>query len=171
LAQSCKTPAPQVGKLRALFHRSCVMNPSQFAALALAVALLSPLGAAAHEPGRAAAAESAFDESRRCRGPADARVFARTRPGGIITEDDFKSFVDARVTPRFPDGLTLLSGTGQFRDAGGATLVEGAKLLILLYPRRDAEANGKIEAIRADYKEQFQQQSVLRADDTNCVSF
>jgi hypothetical protein len=114
-----------------------------------------------------------------CRGSlAQAEAFARTelffglsRPGGVVTEAEFKAFVDIYVTPRFPDGLTLLTGIGQFRDAGGTILVEGSKLLILLYPRRDRDADAKIEQIRSDYKRAFQQQSVLRADDASCVSF
>jgi hypothetical protein len=110
--------------------------------------------------------------------PEGADAFARTelffglsRPGGVITEEEFRIFVDARVTPRFPDGLTVLSGTGQFRDASGVILVEGAKVLTLLVPRRDKQASAKIEAIRSDYKRQFQQESVLRADAASCVSF
>jgi hypothetical protein len=38
--------------------------------------------------------------------------FGLSRPGGRITERQFERFVDAEVTPRFPDGLTLLSGRG-----------------------------------------------------------
>ena len=113
-----------------------------------------------------------------CSGLAGAEAFARTelffglsRPGGVVPEQDFKGFVDAYVTPRFPEGLTLISGVGQFRDASGTTIVEGSKLLILLYPRRDRDADRKIEQIRSDYKRAFQQQSVLRSDDASCVSF
>jgi Protein of unknown function (DUF3574) len=97
--------------------------------------------------------------------------FGLSRPGGVVSEAEFKAFVDARVTPRFPGGLTLLSGVGQFREASQAITVEGSKLLILLYPKQDAEANRKIEQIRSDYKQTFQQQSVLRADEASCVSF
>lgn len=114
----------------------------------------------------------------RCRSGFGAESFVRTelffglsRPGGVISEAEFKTFVDSRITPRFPDGLTLLSGSGQFRGASQTIIVEGSKLLILLYPRQDAEANRKIEQIRSDYKQTFQQQSVLRADETSCVSF
>jgi hypothetical protein len=114
----------------------------------------------------------------RCRSGFGAESFFRTelffgqsRPGGVVSEAEFKAFVDARVTPRFPNGLTLLSGVGQFREASQAITVESSKLLILLYPRQDAEANRKIEQIRSDYKQTFQQQSVLRADEASCVSF
>jgi Protein of unknown function (DUF3574) len=97
--------------------------------------------------------------------------FGLSRPGGVVSEAEFKAFVDARVTPRFPDGLTLISGVGQFREANQAITVEGSKLLILLYPKQDADANRKIEQIRSDYKQTFQQQSVLRADEASCASF
>ena len=97
--------------------------------------------------------------------------FGRTRPGGVVTEAQFRSFVDEQVTPRFPDGLTLLTGIGQFRDSSGATAIEGANVLILLYPHGDARADRQIDAIRADYRQRFEQQSVLRADSVSCVSF
>jgi hypothetical protein len=111
-----------------------------------------------------------------CKGGAQAFVrtdlfFGRARPGGVVTEAQFKAFVDVDVTPRFPDGLTLLAGIGQFRDTHGATQVEGANVLILLYPRDDAHADRKIDAIRSDYRRRFEQHSVLRADSVSCVSF
>lgn len=111
-----------------------------------------------------------------CKPPA--RAFARTdlffgraRPGGVVNEAQFQAFVDAEVAPRFPDGLTLLAGLGQFRDGTGATVAEGANVLIVLYPRRDAQADRKIDAIRQHYRQHFEQQSVLRADSVSCVSF
>jgi hypothetical protein len=111
-----------------------------------------------------------------CKDPAQAFArtdlfFGRARPGGVVSEAQFQAFVDGAVTPRFPDGLTLLAGIGQFRDRGGATVVEGANVLILLYPLRDAQADRKIDAIRSDYRQRFEQQSVLRADSVSCVSF
>jgi Protein of unknown function (DUF3574) len=153
-------------------------------AAALMVLAITPAPAARAQPAERTVqprvdAHAADTHGRlRCPGLADAEAFARSelffglsRPGGVVTEQDFKGFVDAYVTPRFPEGLTLISGVGQFRDASGTTIVEGSKLLILLYPRRDRDADGKIEQIRSDYKRAFQQQSVLRSDDASCVSF
>ena len=127
---------------------------------ALALAAGSPLAAG---PGTCRDGTQAFTRTD--------LFFGRARPGGEVTEAQFKAFVDEQVTPRFPDGLTLLAGIGQFRDASGATRVEGANLLILLYPQRDARADRKIDAIRRDYRQRFDQQSVLRADSLSCVSF
>jgi hypothetical protein len=98
-----------------------------------------------------------------CRQPAQAFArtdlfFGRARPGGVVTEAQFQAFVDAEVTPRFPDGLTLLAGLGHFRDRAGVAVVEGANVLIVLYPQRDAQADRKIDAIRRHYRERFEQQ-------------
>lgn len=97
--------------------------------------------------------------------------FGLSRPGAVIADAEFKAFVDDRVTPRFPDGLTLLAGNGRFRDAGGTIVAEEARLLILLTPRDGTLLDEKVEAIRSDYRQAFQQQSVLRADSPACVSF
>jgi Protein of unknown function (DUF3574) len=149
------------------------------AALMLSFAAAFVPAAQAETGARAASPERVTDAPPlRCRGLAEAEVFARTelffglsRPGGVVTEAEFQAFVDAYVTPRFPDGLTVLTGAGQFRDSSGTIVVEGSKLLVLLVPRRDREADRKIEQIRSDYKRAFQQQSVLRSDDLSCVSF
>src|SRR5262245_48090440 len=79
--------------------------------------------------------------------------FGLSRPGGIGSEDEFRAFIDAQVTPRFPDGLTLLAGSGQYRDARGVLHVEGAKLLILLVAPSDAQLDSKIDAIRDAYRQ------------------
>jgi hypothetical protein len=36
-----------------------------------------------------------------------------------IGEEEWAAFVAAEITPRFPDGLTILTGYGQWRDATG----------------------------------------------------
>lgn len=97
--------------------------------------------------------------------------FGRNRPGGEVSEAEFQHFLEVEVTKRFPDGLTLLDGLGQFQDSAGTIQKEKSKLLILLYPLSDRGAERKIEDIRSAYKGQFQQESVLRADSLDRVSF
>jgi Protein of unknown function (DUF3574) len=92
----------------------------------------------------------------------------------VVTEAEFQRFLDLEITPRFPDGLTLLTALGQFRGSSGVIQRERSMLLILLYPRVTARSSSvKIEEIRAAYVCQFNQQSVLRADERlpECVSF
>jgi Protein of unknown function (DUF3574) len=89
--------------------------------------------------------------------------------GSSVTEAEFRSFVDEFVTPRFPDGLTLLTGYGQFKGASGKIVRERSFVLVL--PYQSQGANAKLEAIRSEYKRAFHQESVLRVDDTTRVSF
>lgn len=97
--------------------------------------------------------------------------FGLSKPDGSqVTEAEFQNFVDTVVTPLFPDGLTLLSGAGQFQGSSGEVIQEGSKLLILLYTF-DQESSAEVEQIRQEYKDAFQQQSVLRVDEPSCVSF
>ena len=75
------------------------------------------------------------------------------------------------MTPRFPDGFTVLEGHGQFRDRHGTIVREDARIIVLLYDPEDRAAGARIEAIRAAYAQAFRQESVLRADGTACVWF
>ncbi|MBA3617363.1 MAG: DUF3574 domain-containing protein [Rubrobacteraceae bacterium] len=98
--------------------------------------------------------------------------FGSEKPDGTeVTEAEFEQFVDEEVTPSFPDSLTILTGEGQFRGADGVIVEERSFVLILLYPPSDKKANGEIEEVREDYKSEFQQESVLRADSRDRVSF
>jgi hypothetical protein len=54
--------------------------------------------------------------------------------GAPVTEADFQGFLDATITPAFPDGLTLLKGLGQFRGSDNVLIEETSFLVILLYP-------------------------------------
>jgi Protein of unknown function (DUF3574) len=115
----------------------------------------------------------------RCKTLGPGELFARTElyfglskaDGSIISDADFGKFIDQEVTPRFPDGLTLISGLGQFKNAAGVIIREPSRLLILFYPLGDRENNKKLEAIRSAYKSTFQQESVLRTDAQTCVAF
>lgn len=119
---------------------------------------------------------AAFDP--RTHRPAAREIWSRTelyfgseRPGGEVTDAEFTDFMDREITPRFPDGLTLLAGYGQFLNSTGALIKERSKVLILLYPVNMREANKNIQEIREKYKAMFQQESVLRVDGYAVVSF
>lgn len=97
--------------------------------------------------------------------------FGLSRPdGSMVDKDEFQDFIDREVTPRFPDGLTVLTGDGQFEDSRSRIIREPGRLLILLYEQVES-ADADIEAIRSAYKNRFRQESVLRADTGVCASF
>jgi hypothetical protein len=53
--------------------------------------------------------------------------------GTEVTNSEFQQFLTREVTPKFPDGLTLLSGRGQFKNTNATLVKEPANLLILVY--------------------------------------
>ena len=92
--------------------------------------------------------------------------FGTLKPHGIVTDAEFEAFVDEHVTRRFPDGLTVVKGGGQFRGEDRIVRKETAFVMILLYPDETRERSSrKLNEIREIYKDLFQQQSVLRVDD------
>lgn len=96
--------------------------------------------------------------------------FGMNKPDGEISEEEFKEFLDKIITPELPDGLTVLSGIGQFKDSQNRIVQEKSKVIILLYPKKiRKQANLKIERIRESYKRKFRQESVLRVDTVSLV--
>lgn len=101
-------------------------------------------------------------------------LFGTARPDGgpAVTDRQFMAFIDKEVTPDFPDGLTVQSGRGQWRDASGTIEKERSYELILLYPVGEAAVSDRrIEEIRRDYEKAFGQESVGRVDDQVRVDF
>ena len=90
--------------------------------------------------------------------------------GGTISEEAWREFLADTVTPRFPDGLTVLSGNGQWRDSSGEVLRERSKLLIIYAPPGE-DGRRAIEEISEEYERRFDQESVLRVIGSACVSF
>ncbi|QKW48407.1 DUF3574 domain-containing protein [Streptomyces buecherae] len=148
----------------------------RLAALASAavLALGAPVAYATRDDGSAAPATGAATAHR---GAAyvETRLFfgtARADGGAPVTDRQFRAFVDRRITPRFPAGLTLQEGHGQWRDRHGTIQRERSYELILLYPRARASAqDGPIEDIRTAYEREFEQESVARADEATWVDF
>jgi hypothetical protein len=90
--------------------------------------------------------------------------------GHGVSEKSFMRFLAREVTPRFPDGLSLFEGYGQWRNSRGRLIKEPSRLL-LIWHAADTASDAKIEAIRAAYKKRFHQEAVLRAEERSCVSF
>lgn len=97
--------------------------------------------------------------------------FGRSIPGGgMVTDEQWEQFLDEAVTPRFPDGFTILKGIGQYREKSGKIISEPSQVLVFLYSRNTRKTSrAKIEEIRAAYVKRFDQESVLRMDFKNSV--
>lgn len=86
-----------------------------------------------------------------------------------VSERDWRAFLDAEVTPRFPDGFTVLDARGQWRD-GGAIVREPSKVLVVALSDEDRD-RADLAAVADAYKARFRQQSVLTMVRRACVSF
>jgi hypothetical protein len=97
-------------------------------------------------------------------GPAD-------QPDKGVSEAEWRAFLDREVTPRFPDGLTVLDVYGQWQGMN-QTIPERlrTRMLIIDYPDT-AENRAKVDAIRAAWKQKTGDQSVMRVTEPADVSF
>jgi Protein of unknown function (DUF3574) len=75
------------------------------------------------------------------------------------------------VSPRFPEGFTIIDAAGQWRDKRRGTIVhEASKIIEIVLPAGE-DNRAKIDAIVEAYKLQFQQQSVGLIVAPACVRF
>jgi hypothetical protein len=96
--------------------------------------------------------------------------FGLDTPAGTISDTDWKAFVDQDVTPRFPAGLTVWDGAGQWREPDGALTREPAKVMLIVLGARRGE-DARLAQVIAAYKVRFGQQSVLLTEHRDCARF
>ena len=95
----------------------------------------------------------------------------RNGPDGEVVDDEaWDTFLTDTVTPRFPDGLTVLDGRGQWRGSDGLIKKERSKLLVIL-AQPGGDKMRLIDEVSDEYKRRFSQESVLQVVDDACVSF
>jgi hypothetical protein len=99
-------------------------------------------------------------------------MFGRKIGGRIaVSEAAWTRFLDREITPRFPDGLSVIDAHGQWRTPGSRTIVrEPAKLVQIVLPGNADDAQ-RLTAIVAAYKKAFHQQSVAVIVRAACVAF
>ena len=90
--------------------------------------------------------------------------------GLIVSDSAWEGFLADTVTPRFPDGLTVLDGRGQWRGDAGTIQKEHSKVLVILAPP-GGDAMRLLDEVSDEYKARFTQESVLRVVSDACVSF
>lgn len=98
--------------------------------------------------------------------------FGLLRPNGgaAITEQEWENFVATVITPRFPAGLTVFNGAGQWRTAAGHIEREPSKVLVILHPATEA-LDAKIDEVRRLYCERFNQEAVMKVTSPASVAF
>jgi Protein of unknown function (DUF3574) len=88
-----------------------------------------------------------------------------------VSEAAWRRFVDREISPRFPDGLTVLDASGLWRDRSTAKLVrEPSKIVQIMLPGHPEDIS-RLNEIAETYKARFKQQSVAMIVRPACVSF
>ncbi|WP_332772708.1 DUF3574 domain-containing protein [Phenylobacterium sp.] len=90
------------------------------------------------------------------------------KPG--VSEADFRAFVDHELTPRFPEGLTVLDGGGQWKGDENRMIREASKVVVLVLPLK-GDSGGKLDEARRAYVRKFHQDSVMLVTQPACVAF
>lgn len=148
-----------LGPILALSIAGCVHQPMQHAGSSAAAPTLQ--GDAAH-PGAT-------------KGWVDTKLYfglgPAEHPEQGVNEADWRSFLDREVTPRFPEGLSVLDVYGQWQGKNQSAPERlRSKLLVIDYPDT-AENRAKIDAIRLAWKQKTGDQSVMRVTEPAEVSF
>jgi hypothetical protein len=94
----------------------------------------------------------------------------------VVGEAAWQRFLAREITPRFPDGLTVIDGYGQWRDPAARRGVREATKLVMLVTPADGSSTvptreARIAAIVDAYKRRFRQKSVLVLTRAACARF
>jgi hypothetical protein len=88
-----------------------------------------------------------------------------------VSEEQWRAFVDAEVTPRFGDGLTMYDAQGQWRDSDTGGIVREPSKVLMLILGDETRDRAAIQSIADAYKYRFQQQAVAVVIERECVAF
>ena len=134
---------------------------------AFAFPLLILFGCHAHDHGLSSTNYYAGDK---CQFTLDQLYFGLKKPNGEVSEEEWNKFVDNVITQRFPDGFNVIDSYGQWRDNNGQIIKENTKLVQIAHENK-LESNNRIKEIITEYKEQFDQEAVLRVTSCPQVQF
>ena len=88
-----------------------------------------------------------------------------------VTQAAWTAFLDREVSPRFPDGLTVIDAAGQWRDQKRNRVIREPSKLVTIVLKEAARDQERIDQIVAAYKQRFRQQAVGVIIRPACVSF
>lgn len=94
--------------------------------------------------------------------------FGRDTAKGEVSEADWAKFLIEEVTPRFPEGLSVIDVQGQYREPSGKLTRERTKLLVVVLFDAPVQS-AKLKEIAVAYARRFDQQSVFRVERPVCA--
>jgi hypothetical protein len=99
-------------------------------------------------------------------------LFGLSRRGAPdVTAAEWDAFLADSVTPRFPDGLTVIDGKGQWRNRATNAVASEASRVILIAAPDTPDTVSRLTAIAKDYGRRFHQEAVGLVVAPACVAF
>lgn len=86
-----------------------------------------------------------------------------------VSSAAWQRFVAREISPRFPDGFTVIDAQGGWRGRRG--LIREKSYILIVWHESAPQPHDNFEVLRSIYKQRFRQHSVLRIDGSDCVSF
>ena len=81
--------------------------------------------------------------------------------GGMVSDEQWETFVREVVTPRFPDGLTMWRAEGQWKGDDGVLVREPVMVIEIVHPH-DPAIDRRVDEIANEYRSRFRQDAVMR---------
>jgi hypothetical protein len=99
-----------------------------------------------------------------------AQLYLGRQIAGESTPSDaaVTKFLAEEVSPRFPDGLTVIRGGETWRGADDRLVRQSAKVVLIVLPRSE-DAEQRIQLVRTAYKTRFRQDAIVRITRPACV--
>ena len=80
----------------------------------------------------------------------EALYFGTDRPDGMVTAEDWQSFLNDSVTPRFPEGLSVWRASGQWKSNAGSVARESSYVLNIVHPDSAATEAALTEVVNTE---------------------
>jgi hypothetical protein len=97
-----------------------------------------------------------------------AQLFLEAKAPARLNDADLRRFVDQEVTPRFPNGVTVVAGGGKWKGVENRQIRDAAKVVLIVLPSK-GDPQASVEAVRAAYRIRFKQDSVVVMPPPACV--
>jgi hypothetical protein len=88
-----------------------------------------------------------------------------------LTDAEWSQFVDDTLARNFPDGFTVSEGEGQWLDPKTHQVAQERSKIVIVAAAPAPDLARRTEAVMADYRTRFHQESVGVLTTTECGSF
>jgi len=88
-----------------------------------------------------------------------------------VTDAEWEAFAAGEITPRFPDGFTILDAQGQWRNPTSGKVTREASKLVRVIAPGGGNLSARVEAISLAYRQRFHQDAVGVVTTPVCAAF